>query len=85
MFLGQAIFVYIGSQEGSTTTYTKKMRITVRLCKDILKQIEAYSKFNPSPLSIKKFIDFGEYTDPASIEKCEWGVCECVPIHFDCK
>lgn len=39
----------------------------MRLCKDIFKQIEAYSKFNPSPLSIKKFIDFGEYTDPASI------------------
>jgi hypothetical protein len=29
--------------------------------RDIYKQIESYSKFNPSPLSIKKFIDFGEY------------------------
>lgn len=28
--------------------------------RDVYKQIESYSKFNPSPLSIKKFIDFGE-------------------------
>ncbi|KAK2083029.1 hypothetical protein P7K49_038265, partial [Saguinus oedipus] len=25
------------------------------------KQIERYSRFSPSPLSIKQFLDFGEY------------------------
>lgn len=37
-----------------------RMRITSILLRDVYKQIESYSKFNPSPLSIKKFIDFGE-------------------------
>ena len=36
------------------------MRITGILLRDVYKQIESYSKFHPSPLSIKKFIDFGE-------------------------
>lgn len=37
------------------------MRLTTILLRDIYKQIEQYAKFNPSPLSIKKFIDFGEF------------------------
>ncbi|KAL3224323.1 hypothetical protein MRX96_049540 [Rhipicephalus microplus] len=36
------------------------MRITARLLKDIGKMLDKYSRFHPSPLSIKQFIDFGE-------------------------
>uniref|UniRef100_A0A023FJQ5 Protein-serine/threonine kinase n=1 Tax=Amblyomma cajennense TaxID=34607 RepID=A0A023FJQ5_AMBCJ len=36
------------------------MRITTRLLKDIGKMLDKYSRFHPSPLSIKQFIDFGE-------------------------
>lgn len=36
------------------------MKITTRLLKDIGKMLDKYSRFHPSPLSIKQFIDFGE-------------------------
>ncbi|XP_054161752.1 pyruvate dehydrogenase (acetyl-transferring) kinase, mitochondrial-like [Oppia nitens] len=36
------------------------MRITSILCRDLKKYIDLYSRFNPSPLSIKQFIDFGQ-------------------------
>ncbi|XP_044745480.1 pyruvate dehydrogenase (acetyl-transferring) kinase, mitochondrial [Coccinella septempunctata] len=35
------------------------MRLTVRHFQNISKMLDFYSQFNPSPLSIKKFIDFG--------------------------
>ncbi|KAI1280324.1 [Pyruvate dehydrogenase (acetyl-transferring)] kinase, mitochondrial [Halotydeus destructor] len=35
------------------------MRLSKLLYKDIYKYVETYSRFNPSPLSIKQFIDFG--------------------------
>ncbi|GLV39652.1 Pyruvate dehydrogenase kinase [Carabus blaptoides fortunei] len=35
------------------------MRLTTRHCQKIMKMLDFYSQFNPSPLSIKKFIDFG--------------------------
>ena len=28
------------------------------------KHVEYYAKFSPSPLSMKQFIDFGEYGNP---------------------
>lgn len=37
------------------------MRITRVLYKEIYKQIDIYSRFNPSPLSIEKFLNFGIY------------------------
>uniref|UniRef100_T1JG39 Protein-serine/threonine kinase n=1 Tax=Strigamia maritima TaxID=126957 RepID=T1JG39_STRMM len=36
------------------------MRISVRLFKDVGKLLDHYSNYNPSPLSIKQFIDFGQ-------------------------
>jgi pyruvate dehydrogenase kinase 2/3/4 len=38
------------------------MKLTPRNCQSIAKILDFYSQFNPSPLSIKKFIDF----DPSS-------------------
>ncbi|XP_054712625.1 pyruvate dehydrogenase (acetyl-transferring) kinase, mitochondrial-like isoform X2 [Uloborus diversus] len=35
------------------------MRTTVKLFKDLSKMLDFYSQFNPSPLSIKQFLDFG--------------------------
>ncbi|CAH0552107.1 unnamed protein product [Brassicogethes aeneus] len=35
------------------------MRLTARKLQSISKMLDFYSQFNPSPLSIKKFIDFG--------------------------
>ncbi|XP_044264198.1 pyruvate dehydrogenase (acetyl-transferring) kinase, mitochondrial [Tribolium madens] len=35
------------------------MKLTARACQSIAKMLDFYSQFNPSPLSIKKFIDFG--------------------------
>ncbi|XP_973304.1 pyruvate dehydrogenase (acetyl-transferring) kinase, mitochondrial [Tribolium castaneum] len=35
------------------------MRLTAKACQSIAKMLDFYSQFNPSPLSIKKFIDFG--------------------------
>jgi pyruvate dehydrogenase kinase 2/3/4 len=35
------------------------MKLTPRNCQSIAKILDFYSQFNPSPLSIKKFIDFG--------------------------
>ncbi|KAH9413856.1 pyruvate dehydrogenase kinase isoform X1 [Dermatophagoides pteronyssinus] len=40
------------------------MRITRILYREVLKQVDFYSRFNPSPLSIEKFLQFGQ-------EKCE--------------
>ena len=37
------------------------MRLSLALFKDIVKSLDYYSKFNPSPLSIKQLIDFGKY------------------------
>lgn len=36
------------------------MRITSILFRDLSKYLDFYSRFNPSPLSIKQFIDFGK-------------------------
>jgi len=38
---------------------TLKMKLTPRNCQSVAKILDFYSQFNPSPLSIKKFIDFG--------------------------
>lgn len=38
------------------------MRISPKYYQSIAKMLDFYSQFNPSPLSIKKFIDFGELT-----------------------
>ncbi|KAI5700653.1 hypothetical protein M8J76_008452 [Diaphorina citri] len=35
------------------------MRFTLRRCASVSKMLDFYSQFNPSPLSIKQFIDFG--------------------------
>ncbi|XP_018331693.1 pyruvate dehydrogenase (acetyl-transferring) kinase, mitochondrial [Agrilus planipennis] len=35
------------------------MKLTLKNCRNIVKSLDFYSQFNPSPLSIKKFIDFG--------------------------
>ncbi|XP_071040443.1 pyruvate dehydrogenase (acetyl-transferring) kinase, mitochondrial isoform X1 [Parasteatoda tepidariorum] len=35
------------------------MKTSMKLFKDLSKMIDFYSQFNPSPLSIKQFIDFG--------------------------
>lgn len=35
-----------------------------RYCKNIPKFVDFYSSFNPSPLSIKQFIDFGKSHNP---------------------
>lgn len=35
------------------------MKLTPRYCQSVAKLLDFYSQFNPSPLSIKKFIDFG--------------------------
>ncbi|KAG8194745.1 hypothetical protein JTE90_026390 [Oedothorax gibbosus] len=35
------------------------MRTSMRLFKDLSKMLDFYSQFNPSPLSIKQFLDFG--------------------------
>ncbi|KFM76176.1 [Pyruvate dehydrogenase [lipoamide]] kinase, mitochondrial, partial [Stegodyphus mimosarum] len=35
------------------------MRTSLKLFKDISKMLDFYSQFNPSPLSIKQFLDFG--------------------------
>ena len=40
------------------------MRISLTMYKDIVKSLDYYSKFNPSPLSIKQLLDFGR-------RKCE--------------
>ncbi|XP_064470922.1 pyruvate dehydrogenase (acetyl-transferring) kinase, mitochondrial-like [Ornithodoros turicata] len=37
------------------------MKITLRLFSGIRKMLDYYSHFNPCPLSIKQFIDFGEH------------------------
>lgn len=36
------------------------MRITRTLFREVLKQVDFYSQFNPSPLSIEKFLQFGQ-------------------------
>lgn len=36
------------------------MRLTPRVLANITKMLDFYSQFNPSPLSIKQFIDFGK-------------------------
>ncbi|KAH8023102.1 hypothetical protein HPB51_010886 [Rhipicephalus microplus] len=55
------------------------MRITARLLKDIGKMLDKYSRFHPSPLSIKQFIDFdGAETQPGTIvvpEESSASVC----------
>ena len=37
------------------------MRITRILYREVLKQVDYYSRFNPSPLSIEKFLQFGMF------------------------
>lgn len=37
------------------------MKLTPRYCTTVAKMLDFYSQFNPSPLSIKKFIDFGKW------------------------
>lgn len=36
------------------------MRLTPKVSANITKMVDFYSQFNPSPLSIKQFIDFGK-------------------------
>ena len=38
------------------------MRITRRLLNAVTHLIDSYSNYNPSPLSLKKFADFGKLT-----------------------
>ena len=45
--------------EGSCVTTHGKMKLTQRCLRNINKMLDFYSQFNPSPLSIKQFIDFG--------------------------
>lgn len=46
---------------GDLRTARVRMRLFYRLLKQpVPKQIERYSRFSPSPLSIKQFLDFGE-------------------------
>lgn len=37
------------------------MRLSRILFREVLKQVDYYSRFNPSPLSIEKFIQFGKF------------------------
>ena len=37
------------------------MRLTAHLRSSLSRMLEYYSHFNPSPLSVKQFIDFGKY------------------------
>ena len=54
------------------------MRITGALLRDVYKQIEYYSRFNPSPLSIKKFIDFGKSLFHESLTLTDTWTAGCV-------
>jgi hypothetical protein len=36
------------------------MRLTPKVSANVTKMVDFYSQFNPSPLSIKQFIDFGK-------------------------
>jgi len=36
------------------------MRVSAKVSANITKMVDFYSQFNPSPLSIKQFIDFGK-------------------------
>lgn len=55
----------------------------MRLCGALLKspipkQIEYYSRFSPSPLSIKQFLDFGEWRGRGVVVvvlECHGGSC----------
>lgn len=38
-----------------------KMRVVAPLWNQLAKMLDFYSQFNPSPLSIKQFIDFGQW------------------------
>lgn len=52
-------------REGDREDLITMVRLTVRLLamakKNMQAQMEYYSKFSPSPLSIKQFMDFGKY------------------------
>lgn len=37
------------------------MRLAGTIFSNVTKMLDFYSQFNPSPLSIKQFIDFGEF------------------------
>lgn len=39
------------------------------------KQVERFSKFSPSPLSMKQFIDFGECRDQCRFSSLSLGIC----------
>lgn len=41
------------------------MRLAGLMFKNVSKMLDFYSQFNPSPLSIKQFIDFGEFFLPS--------------------
>lgn len=43
------------------------MKLTQKCFGNISKMLDFYSQFNPSPLSIKQFIDFGECEELAFI------------------
>lgn len=55
-------FVWLSSLVASRDgiAKTSKMRFFVSLLKNTNPKIEFYSRFSPSPLSIKQFLDFGE-------------------------
>lgn len=40
--------------------YAVTMKLFNFLLKDVTPKIEYYSRFSPSPMSIKQFLDFGE-------------------------
>jgi len=66
------------------------MRLTARLFRDISKSLDHYSQFNPSPLSIKQFIDFvsGYGWTQDSMENVKFegrNACEKTSYLFLCK
>lgn len=64
---GQLCVAFSGSRrEGTVGTYAAKMKFTQFLMKNgsvfgSPQQVERFSKFCPSPLSMKQFLDFGEF------------------------
>ncbi|CAH1988943.1 unnamed protein product [Acanthoscelides obtectus] len=53
------------------------MRLTPRYFQNMSKMLDFYSQFNPSPLSIKKFIDFGQ-TPWLKIDFPNCTACACI-------
>lgn len=53
-----SLSIYLKQRERNKQT---KMKLTAKCCSTLAKMLDFYSQFNPSPLSIKKFIDFGEW------------------------